>query len=50
VYDVIGPPFVSGSDQVIVTKSLLQVVVGASGLEGLEAAKTDIISENSPYP
>lgn len=45
---MIGPPLVSGSDQVIVTKSLVQVVVGASGLDGLEAASTDNACESSP--
>jgi len=47
---VIGPPLVSGSDQLTVTKSLVQLVVGVTGFEGLAAAKTETSDELSPKP
>lgn len=50
VYAVIGPPLVTGSYHVMVTKSRDQVVVGAEGLLGGEAARTESGSVNSPYP
>jgi hypothetical protein len=50
LYAVIGPPFVTGSDHEMVTKSRVQVVVGAEGLLGGEAASTESVAVNSPYP